>query len=160
MIQSQSLDKFGLQSWRFGKKMMKHKQEMNNNNILHTLVYYTTLKPFLIMTVARPCSRLYFIICCASELRFLRIQALYKLLLFFINIFLHYTSLSSMCEGEKRKLVIPSDMGYGDRGAPPKIPGLLHHMRASSFRGSNCSRFGILKNLQYLPFDLHTCSLL
>ena len=28
-----------------------------------------------------------------------------------------------MCIGEKRKLKIPSDMGYGEHGSPPKIPG-------------------------------------
>eukprot|EP00275_Glaucocystis_incrassata_P001009 EC121484.1.p1 GENE.EC121484.1~~EC121484.1.p1 ORF type:complete len:145 (+),score=23.89 EC121484.1:101-535(+) len=31
--------------------------------------------------------------------------------------------LLNMCIGEKRKLTIPSDLGYGAGGMPPKIPG-------------------------------------
>lgn len=32
------------------------------------------------------------------------------------------------CVGEKRKLKIPSKLGYGDNGSPPKIPGSLSYL--------------------------------
>jgi len=33
------------------------------------------------------------------------------------------TGINGMCVGEKRKLKIPSHMGYGEHGSPPTIPG-------------------------------------
>jgi len=33
------------------------------------------------------------------------------------------SGINGMCVGEKRKLKIPSHMGYGDQGSPPTIPG-------------------------------------
>ena len=35
-----------------------------------------------------------------------------------------------MCVGEKRKLKIPAKMGYGERGSPPKIPGMADNLFA------------------------------
>jgi hypothetical protein len=51
-------------------------------------------------------------------------------LLLCLNFFTIYSvgwdqGLLGMCVGEKRKLKIPSKLGYGPQGSPPTIPGML-----------------------------------
>ena len=51
--------------------------------------------------------------------------------------------LVDMCIGEIRKLTIPSDLGYGDRGSPPKIPGLyiISDVYIYTLHSSMCNRW-------------------
>ncbi|KAI8865906.1 hypothetical protein GQ42DRAFT_181644 [Ramicandelaber brevisporus] len=50
--------------------------------------------------------------------------------------------LLGMCVGEKRKLTIPSDMGYGDRGFPPVIPAKATLVFVTELLAINGDTFG------------------
>jgi hypothetical protein len=53
-----------------------------------------------------------------------------------------------MVEGDKWELYIPSDMAYGDRGSPPKIPGgavLVFQMEILEIQGSDDDKVPALR---------------
>ncbi|VDM49149.1 unnamed protein product [Toxocara canis] len=45
--------------------------------------------------------------------------------------------LLNMCEGEQRRLTIPAELGYGERGAPPKIPRKSLHIYSCCMKTSS-----------------------
>jgi hypothetical protein len=53
-----------------------------------------------------------------------------------------------MVEGDKWELYIPSEMAYGDRGSPPKIPGgavLVFQMEILEIKGSDDAKVVALR---------------